>query len=209
MVPEEYPEAPPELHVKSTNFHCSFARPSLESVAATDARSRADTIVNMAIAQAEHLGRKCVQGCTPEQVLRGTNAADLASGDESKREIHLTTSVVHDLKHDMRYLQQAADMKAFTEKTQKGNNKAHYHSSQDRKKMRRALRKLNKVGRTPRRTFRRAMRLSCCSCAQKEAEADAAKEEAYVALARSEAKAATTEASTVPQHSLFAMVRCP
>ena len=87
------------------------------------------------------------QGFSAEQVLTGTNIEDLTgAGAGGKRQIKLTAAVVHDLKHDVRFLQQQADMKKFAQQTQKGNAKAHLHSAKERKKVRRALRKMNQVG---------------------------------------------------------------
>lgn len=164
-------------------------------------------------------------------MLAGTNIEDLAAAaGGGKRQIKLTTAVVHDLKHDVRFLQKQADMKQFAQQTQKGNAKAHMHSARERKKIRRALRKMNQV--LPRRVQTAPARrrtpphsLTCvggvhgdvvvCAavvgggCWQKEAEADMKKEEEAEQTASAEARAATAEASDVPQRSLFAIVRAP
>jgi len=109
-----------------------------------------ESIVKMATAQVNHISAQCVLGYAPQKALEGRSVEELRRMGVStkRREVKLTSAVVHDLKHDVKFLEQQEDMRAFVSKSQKGNAKAFAHSTQERKQVRRALRRLTKVSMT-------------------------------------------------------------
>ncbi len=100
-------------------------------------------------AQADEIVRKCESGVPPDQaVQQGGNpakqlAAKLSANSGSNKEIKLTASSIHSLKHDVNVLKQMSDLRAATQ----SNDKRMYYTqaNAERREARKDLRRLAKA----------------------------------------------------------------